>query len=57
MRAFNNSLGVKPRLNVVKASGGCLRFFNGILSSELDKNPGTNSASEFDIPLEFHQFQ
>jgi hypothetical protein len=33
-----------------------LRFFNGILSSELDKNPGTNSASEFDIPLEFHQF-
>jgi hypothetical protein len=28
-----------------------LRFFNGILSSELDKNPGAKSASEFDNVL------
>jgi hypothetical protein len=28
-----------------------LRFFKGILSSELDKNPGANSAGEFDLDM------
>ena len=41
-------LRYKPRLNEVKPPGGCLGFFKGILSSKLDKNPGANSASEFD---------
>ncbi|GIN97037.1 hypothetical protein J6TS1_29070 [Siminovitchia terrae] len=29
--------GAKPRLNKVKASGGCHRFFRGIYRAELDK--------------------
>ena len=35
--------GFKLRLNKVKASGGCLRFFKGNLSSKLDKNLGANT--------------
>ena len=30
--SFYTISGFKPRLNAVKASGGCLGFFNGILS-------------------------
>ena len=35
-------------MNEVKPPADASGFFNGILSSELDKNPGANSASEFD---------
>ncbi|WP_185830586.1 hypothetical protein [Siminovitchia terrae] len=31
------SVGVKPRLNKVKASGGCHRFSKEIYRAELDK--------------------
>ena len=41
MPAFNNSVGVQPWLNAVKASGEP-RFFNGILSSEREVYPGAN---------------
>ncbi|GIN92199.1 hypothetical protein J22TS1_32500 [Siminovitchia terrae] len=32
-----NSAGFKPRLNKVKASGGCHRFLEEIYRAELDK--------------------
>ncbi len=37
-----------PRLNEVKASGGCHGFFNGKFSSGLEKSADTNSTGEFD---------
>ena len=41
-------MGVKPRLNEVKPPVDASDFL-GVLSSELDKNPGANSAGEFDL--------
>ncbi|GIN89844.1 hypothetical protein [Siminovitchia terrae] len=32
-----HSVGFKPRLNKVKASGGCHRFSEGIYRAKLDK--------------------